>query len=72
MQQQHQALLMQQQAAAAAAQAAAQAAITAQQPAANEMALDAAPTPGNKKQRELYIGDISVLACLTVFRGKAG
>lgn len=56
MQQQHQALMMQQQQAAAAAQAAAIAATTAQQPAANEMALDAPPTAGNKKQRELYIG----------------
>eukprot|EP00983_Pelagomonas_calceolata_P027707 870107-Pelagomonas_calceolata.AAC.3 len=62
MQQQHQALLMQQQAQAAAAQAAAiaQATTISQQPPANEMALDAPPTPGNKKQRELYIGNLAV------------
>ncbi|KAF5828487.1 hypothetical protein DUNSADRAFT_17564 [Dunaliella salina] len=62
MQQQHQALLMQQQAQAAAAQAAAiaQATTVSQQPPANEMALDAPPTPGNKKQRELYIGNLAV------------
>jgi len=61
MQQQHQALLMQQQAAAAAQAAAiAQATTAAQQPPVNEMALDAPPTAGNKKQRELYIGNLAV------------